>query len=348
METLRPARDAGSAVQMQNSERAESLAAFGMVGESTPFRAMVDHIQRVAACGSSAPVLIEGDTGTGKELAARAIHYLGPRRDRPFAPLNCGALPENLIESELFGHVRGAYTDARQARPGLIAQAEGGTLFLDEVDALPPKAQVSLLRFLQDYRYRPVGQDGERGGNVRVIAAGNQSLAALVARGKFREDLLYRLNVLMVRLPRLADRPGDAVLIARHFLRRYCRQYGRSELSFHPATLEWMARHNWPGNVRELENLVHRLVLLADQPEIRYLGGLDLRGDAAVTSRSADSFPDFRHAKEQAIRDFERQYLVNLLDHAGGNVSAAARLAHKERRSLVRLLKKHGIRRNVD
>ena len=350
MESLRtvPAQDdSGTAVHHRLPDLSDGLEVFGMVGASAPFRGLVDHLQRIAACGSSAPVLIEGDTGTGKELAARAIHYLGPRRDRPFAPLNCGALPENLIESELFGHVRGAYTDARQARSGLIAQAEGGTLFLDEIDALSPKAQVSLLRFLQDYRYRPVGQDGERGGNVRVIAAGNQPLAGRVARGLFREDLLYRLNVLSVRLPRLAERPGDAALIARHFLRRYCRQYGRGALSFHPVTLEWMARHSWPGNVRELENLVHRLVLLTEQQEIRYVGGLDLRGDAEVSSRPAASFPDFRQAKEQAIRDFERQYLLDLLDQAGGNISAAARLAHKERRSLGRLLKKHGIRRSA-
>jgi two-component system response regulator GlrR len=347
METLRPAtmRDC-SGNNATDADAAEGLDAFGMVGRSPAFRGMVGQIRRIAACPSSAPLLIEGDTGTGKELAARAVHYLGPRRDRPFAPLNCGALPENLIESELFGHARGAYTDARQARPGLIAQAEGGTLFLDEIDALSPKAQVSLLRFLQDYRYRPVGQDGERGGDVRVIAASNRPLAALVGGGSFREDLLYRLNVLSVRLPRLVERDGDAVLIAGHFLRRYGRQYGRDGLRFHPSTLEWVARHTWPGNVRELENLVHRLVLLADGPEIRHPAAADPA--AARAPSAAVGYPDFRIAKAQAIRDFEHDYLVDLLAHAGGNVSAAARLAHKERRALGRLLKKHGLDRTRD
>ena len=214
METLRPVLEAGSAERSFRSERADALDAFGMVGASPPFRALIGHIQKVAACGSSAPVLIEGDTGTGKELAARAIHYLGPRRDRPFAPLNCGALPENLIESELFGHVRGAYTDARQARSGLIAQAEGGTLFLDEIDALTPKAQVSLLRFLQDYRYRPVGQDGERGGDVRVIAAGNQPLAGLVARGLFDSRARAQAAISAGRVTvdgRVVAKPSEAV-----------------------------------------------------------------------------------------------------------------------------------------
>jgi transcriptional regulator with GAF, ATPase, and Fis domain len=186
-----------------------------LIGLSPAFRDMVGLVQRIAQ--TDAPVLIEGETGTGKEVAARAIHYSGSRRDRPFVPVNCGAIPENLIENELFGHVRGAYTDAREPQPGLIALANGGTLFLDEVETLCPKGQVALLRFLQDLNYRPLGSRREESADVRVIAATNIDLSELVHAKQFRMDLYYRLQILFLRMPPLRERTGDAALLAEHF-----------------------------------------------------------------------------------------------------------------------------------
>src|SRR6185312_8391616 len=186
-----------------------------LIGQSQAIVAVRAQLQRFAAC--DVQVLIEGETGTGKEVAAREIHYASARRDLPFVPVNCGAIPDSLIESELFGHGRGAFTDAKVAQPGLVDHAEGGTLFLDEVDALSPKGQVALLRFLQDHEYRPVGGQKARMANVRLLAATNADLAAQVAGGRFRQDLLFRLEVLTLDLPSLADRPEDVPLLARYF-----------------------------------------------------------------------------------------------------------------------------------
>ena len=231
-----------------------------LIGTSPAHRYMLAQLGLIAA--SQAPALIEGETGSGKELAARAIHYDGPRRSGPFVPVNCGALPDSLIESELFGVQRGAFTDARQSRRGLVAEAEGGTLFLDEVDALSPKAQVSLLRFLQDQHYRPVGSAREHCSNVRLIAAANRPLDGLVASHVFRADLLYRLKILHLELPPLRDRGSDVLLLARHFIQRFSTQYGSAAKALHPATEAWLHQHPWPGNVRELENWVHRQYLM--------------------------------------------------------------------------------------
>jgi len=310
----------------------------GMVGEAPTFRAMSAQIRRIAL--AAAPVLIEGETGVGKELAARAIHYLGERRDRPFVPLNCGAVPDNLIESELFGHVRGAFTDAVRERCGVIRQAAGGTLFLDEVDTLSPKAQVVLLRFLQDRHYRPVGDDRLLASDARIIAASNRPLHHAVASGCFRADLLYRVNILSLRVPPLRERAGDVALLARHCAERFCVQYGLAHKTFEAATLDWLCARDWPGNVRELENCVHRLVLLADGDDVIRHQDVD-----AVAADGGASPRSFHEAKALAIAQFERRYLAELLAHADGNVSAAARLAQKERRAFGKLLKKHGIGR---
>ena len=202
------------------------------VGASDALVAALQQLRQVARC--EAPVLIEGETGTGKELAARAIHYGGARRDGPFVPVNCGAIPETLVESELFGHERGAFTDAREKRTGLVAEARGGTLFLDEVDALNARAQVTLLRFLQDQRYRPVGTPREQRGDVRVIASTNRPLDALAEAGQFRADLLYRLKVLHLVMPPLRDRGDDAVLLAHHFVARFVAQYRMPTKTLHP------------------------------------------------------------------------------------------------------------------
>jgi DNA-binding NtrC family response regulator len=326
------------------SERSPQL-----VGRAPAFLQALTLIERMARY--DAPVLIVGETGTGKELAARAIHYQSERRDAPFVPLNCGAVPETLIESELFGCERGAFTDARQARSGLIAAAEGGTLFLDELDSLPLRAQVSLLRFLQDYRYRPVGGTRECSGDVRVVAAASPRLHELLQTGAFRDDLAFRLNVLLLEMPPLRDRPGDARVLAEHFIARHARQHALPPRALAPGCVDWIARYAWPGNVRELDNRVQRALLLSDGEE------LDLRPCGTGMSHPVRSTSDgpasasdlraFNDARDEAMLHFERSYLEQLMHSAHGNVTHAARLAGKERRALGKLLKKHGLERNT-
>lgn len=318
-----------------------------IVGESDASRAMLSSLRRFAACG--VPVLLEGETGTGKELAAREIHYAGPRARKPFVPVNCGALPDTLIESELFGHQRGAFTDARTEQPGLVELAHGGTLFLDEVDALSPKAQVTLLRFLQDHEYRPVGGRVARTADVRVIAATNAPLEAYSQSGRFRRDLYYRLNALHLRLAPLRERRADIVLLAQHFLAAAVRQLGTAPKYWSEAALAALVAHAWPGNVRELENIALRACVDCDGDEVGLveLGASDavfaVGASAPVTVRGSADDASFSASKARAIAAFERTYLTRLLQAAGGNVTAAARQAEIERRQLGKLLKKHGI-----
>ncbi len=318
-----------------------------LIGQASVF---LDVLRQIAGIASiNAPVLIEGETGTGKELVARAMHYSGPRRAMPFIPANCGALPEALIENEFFGHARGAYTDAREPQPGLIAQAQGGTLFLDEVDALPLRGQVALLRFMQDLRYRPLGASGDRQADVRVIAATNVNLGELVAQRRFRPDLLYRLNIFSLTLPPLRERPGDVGLLARHFVRLYGNQYKIADLRITSADLEWIESYSWPGNVRELESLVHRAVVRSQGKTAIELGSVHAvaprEHKPALTSDADPSMSElgFRAAKATAIQAFERSFIVRVLHKSRGNVSAAARLSDKERRAFGKLMKKHGL-----
>ncbi|HJV97178.1 MAG TPA: sigma-54 dependent transcriptional regulator [Albitalea sp.] len=311
-----------------------------IVGASPAFLALLAQLRRVAA--SDAPVLIEGETGSGKELAARAVHYWGTRSAGPFVPVNCGALPDHLLEAELFGHERGAFTDAKLARRGLVAEANGGTLFLDEVDALSAKAQIALLRFLQDQRYRPLGSARELCTNVRLIAATNQPLADAAQLGRFRSDLMYRLKILHLELPPLRERPGDAEQLARHFAAVFCAKYRMPLKSFDAATMAWIARHPWPGNVRELENWVHRELLMADGQTIR---AMPPASADAPEQTDAPAIANFQHAKAEAVRRFEHDYVLAVLRQASGNVTRAAQIAGKERRAFGKLLKKHGIDR---
>jgi DNA-binding NtrC family response regulator len=315
-----------------------------MIGKSTAFLEMCKRINRLAAC--DAPVLIEGETGTGKELAARMLHYLGARRDKLFVPINCGAIPDLLIENELFGHRKGAFTDARDDQVGLIAHAHSGTLFLDEVDALSPKGQVVLLRFLQDRQYRPLGERWEKDADVQIIAASNTNLTRLAEAGQFRLDLLYRLKILWLELPPLWERKGDPELLADHFVRVGSRRFNRPVKTFHPATLEWFECHAWPGNVRELENWVYQELLLADGPEIRITLVNPCQPDQCPLldqhSRALDDLV-YCQAKAKAIESFEVKFLTNLMVQAKGNVTAAAKMAHTERRHLGKLLKKYSI-----
>lgn len=320
-----------------------------IVGQSAAYRTLLARLRRFASC--SLPVLLEGETGTGKELAAREIHYAGARSGKPFIPVNCGALPDTLIENELFGHVRGAFTDAKSEQPGLVDHAQGGTLFLDEVDALSPKAQVTLLRFLEEKEYRPVGGRIARAADVRVVAASNASLDQLAGEGCFRRDLFYRLNVLYLRLPPLRDRDVDIPLLAQHFLDVAAQQLGAEPKRWTDAALRALCGYAWPGNVRELENIALRAYVGSEGTEVgmAQLAAADPAFPEAAPERAGEIDRDdsFRASRNRAIQSFERLFLTELLRNAGGNVSAAARIADIERRQLGKLLKKHGIAREV-
>ena len=315
-----------------------------LIGCSPAFAEAIELIRHIAE--TDAPVLLEGETGTGKEVAARAIHYSGRRQDRAFVAVNCGALPEHLIENELFGHARGAYTDARAPQTGLVALADGGTLFLDEVESLCPRGQVALLRFLQDLRYRPLGAQREEHADVRIIAATNVSLWEMVLARQFRSDLYYRLQILFLRLPPLRERSGDAGVLASHFVNVFGARYG-----WPPRRLAWesiaaLERYHWPGNVRELENLVHRALLLTSAPVVSVPQQWLVDDPAAVRTPppAADCFDlSLMEAKARVLDQFERVYLSRALAQAGGNVSDAARRSGKERRAFGKLLKKHRI-----
>ena len=317
-----------------------------MLGQSQAIQAVRAQLQRYADC--DVQLLIEGETGTGKELAAREIHYASARRKHPFVPVNCGAIPDSLIENELFGHDRGAFTDAKAAQPGLIDHARGGTLFLDEVDALSGKGQVTLLRFLQDNEYRPVGGGATRISDARIIAATNMNLESQVAAGHFRRDLQYRLNALYIRLPPLREREGDVALLAEHFLQAAALKLRGPPKRWGEDAMRALIAHAWPGNVRELDNIALRAYMSAESAVI----GIDELSVAEPAfaglepdSRHRTNEPDvgFSAAKTHAIRKFEQDYLSRLMQRASGNISAAARLSGTERRQLGKLLAKHGI-----
>ncbi|MCJ7603253.1 MAG: sigma-54 dependent transcriptional regulator [Desulfobulbaceae bacterium] len=324
----------------------EEFIGLNMIGNSPPFLHVLRQIKKIARY--EAPVLIEGETGTGKEVAARAIHYLSERRDYPFIPVNCGAIPDNLLENELFGHEKGAFTDAKTGQEGLIRQAEGGTLFLDEVEVFSPKGQIVLLRFLQDQQYRPLGSSLTRRADVRIIAASNVTLSDMTDKGAFRQDLLYRLNIMLLKMPSLSQRTGDIEMLAKHFLDRYKLQYGLPGKVLHPETIQWMLSYHWPGNVRELKNMILRELLLTNGPSIK-LKKSDLvykdRRKNMLFDRRNNLFADvsFNEAKTQIISQFEKKYLEWLINETNGNVTQAAKLAGKERRAFGKLLKKYGI-----
>jgi DNA-binding NtrC family response regulator len=322
----------------------EQFAALNLVGRSPAFARALEQIKKLARYDVS--VLIQGETGTGKELAARAVHYLSARRNAAFVPVNCGAIPDNLLENELFGHERGAFTDAKDAQAGLVVLAEGGTLFLDEIETLSPKAQVVLLRFLQDRSFRALGGRRQQQANVRVIAAGNEDLAESVKRGRFREDLYFRLNLGLLNLPALRERRGDVRLLAEHFCGRYRQQYSQPEKNLHPGSLHQLEQYDWPGNVRELENMIHREFLFTDESAIT-LRDAQRRAERRQNLLDRRLAPllraTLRNAKGQFVSEFEKSYLSALLEKTRGNVTLAAREAGTERRALGKLLKKHGI-----
>ena len=313
----------------------EKLGLQQLIGQSPVFLAETSKIPVIAK--SDISVLIAGETGTGKEVVGRSIHYLSPRAGKPFVPINCGAIPVELLENELFGHDRGAFTGASGSRPGLIQEADKGTLFLDEVDSLPLLAQVKLLRFLQNKEYRPLGSTKELEGDVRIIAASNADLQQAVATGSLRRDLYYRLNVVPIILPPLRERSRDIILLARHFLAEYSARLNSPVVDFSPEAERKLLLYSWPGNVRELEHVIERVVVLSTQKIIHE--------DQITFSNENDQMSQlsFQEAKANVISQFETNYIQNLLIAYKGNISKAAQAAQKERRTFWELVRKHKI-----
>jgi transcriptional regulator with GAF, ATPase, and Fis domain len=336
-------RDLGAAGQAALSA---GLSLGSLYGISVAMRRLFELVKRVAK--SDSDVLVEGESGTGKELIATEIVRLGGRADRPLVIVDCGAVSPQLIESELFGHLRGSFTGATRDRAGAFEAADGGTVFLDEIGELPLDMQPKLLRALAAREVRRIGENRARKVDVRVIAATNRQLEREVNSARFREDLYYRLSVLTVRVPPLRERPDDVQLLVEHFLA----ERGASDKAslFTPEVMQQMARHDWPGNVRELRNYVERMVVLEDHLEASTMGAPSHRPPAPsqpyVASQAPDARTDlpFKEAKDLVIADFERAYLAELLRWAGGNVSKAARKAQLDRMHLHRLFQRYGLR----
>jgi DNA-binding NtrC family response regulator len=312
-------------LRLRKPGRGPSLPAAprGLIGESGAMAAVFRMIEKAAAV--TPPVLILGESGTGKEMVARALHYSGPRASAPFVTVNCGAIPETLIESELFGYVKGSFTGADQSRAGYFQTAERGTIFLDEISDTSPAMQVKLLRAVQNREIAMIGSRRPIGVDVRIIAASNKDLAGLVQRGLFREDLYYRLNVVTISIPPLRERGDDLFLLARHFAERYAREYGRQEPRFADSALRALRRHNWPGNVRELENVVQSALLLnesgviesADLPEL-------LRFSLSSGGRL-----------DRTLSEVEAEHVAAVVASVGGNRTRAARILGIDRKTLA-------------
>ncbi|MGI8917691.1 MAG: sigma-54 interaction domain-containing protein [Pyrinomonadaceae bacterium] len=324
--------------ESQQQRRSISITAHerrGLIGESGAFLTLIEKIPEIAKW--KANVLLTGETGTGKELYARAIHYSSARAGQPFMPVNCGALPPELVENELFGHERGAFTSAVSLQTGLIEEANGGTLFLDEIDCLPVLAQVKLLRFLQEKEYRPLGSPKMKQANVRVIAASNANLEEAVGHGKVRQDLFYRLNIISIALPPLRERKEDIPLLAHHFLAKYAREYEKEIGGFSQEALHLLMVYSWPGNVRELEHAVERAIVLCTGKRIEV-------GDLLLSNTDLDRRREsLQEAKAKEIARFEKNYILGVLSVCKGNITKAAQVAQKNRRAFWQLIQKHEI-----
>ena len=323
-------RQAGAQRSRSQPCRDESL---GILAQSRAMHAVMSMIDRAASCDT--PVLLIGESGTGKELLARALHKKSPRADGPFVAVNCSAIPEALLESELFGHRRGAFTDARDDRPGLFQAAQRGTVFLDEIGDMAPALQGKLLRVLQEKEVHPLGASAPVPVDARIITATHRDLATLVAEGRFRHDLLYRINVIEVRVPPLRDRPDDLAMLVRHMLDKHGAKLGKPGSSVSPGTMQLLHRHTWPGNVRELENVIERALVL---------------GNGAVIS--VDDLPESLKAAKGSgapapggsrLADVEREHIVRTIRRLDGNKAAAARALGLNRKTLYRKLIQHRI-----
>ncbi|MFW5878380.1 MAG: sigma-54-dependent transcriptional regulator [Myxococcota bacterium] len=333
------------ALRSENRRLRAELAARGagggldsLIGDSAPMEAVRKKIVRLAEYKTT--VLLSGESGTGKELVARAIHGLSQRSERPFVAVNCGAIPEALMESELFGHVRGAFTDAHSTRRGLVEEAEGGTLFLDEVGELPTALQVKLLRFLQEEEIRPVGGSRNLPVDVRVVAATARELQQEVEEGRFREDLFYRLNVIPLHLPPLRERPGDVPKLVRHFLERLGERLGKRVKGVSEEAMAVLESSHWTGNVRELENMLERVLVLCDGETIEVS---DLPERFRSAKRSLPELPSGSLSLKKTIPLLEAEIIRRALEETGGNRTRAAELLEISHRALLYKMKAYGI-----
>ena len=318
---------------------------YGFVGRSRRLAQTLNLLRRVAP--SSVTVLIRGESGTGKELAVRALHAMSGRASRPMITVNCPALPEQILESELFGYRRGAFTGADRDKTGLFVEADRSTIFLDEIADIPVSVQTKLLRVLQEKEVQPLGQTKTYSIDVRVVASTNQDLEGKIKRGEFREDLFFRLNAMPITMPSLASIASDIPLLAQHFLERFCREHGRDGLEFSAEALQYLIQRSWPGNVRELQNLISRAVLLCEETWIRKedLGmEQDYAGEAEPATVSEDwAGLDYREAKRKVLERFNAQYLCQALAASGGNVTVAAKTCGIERQAFQRLMRRYEI-----
>lgn len=322
----------------------------GFVGRSRKLVETLDLLRRVAQ--SSVTVLIRGESGTGKELAAKALHAMSPRAGRPMVTVNCPALPEHILESELFGYRKGAFTGAERDKTGLFVAADGSSIFLDEIADIPVSVQTKLLRVLQEKEVQPLGQNRTFKVDVRVIASTNQDLEGKIRRGEFREDLFYRLNVMTVTMPNLVAMAADIPLLAQHFLERYSREHGREPMEFSAEALQSLMQHQWQGNIRELQNTINRAVLLSEQTMISVD---DLWDEGRQVAEAGDSLVQdepvegqfnhlpYQEAKSQMLHRFNAVYLAQALRASAGNVTAAARSCGMERQAFQRLLRRYQI-----
>jgi DNA-binding NtrC family response regulator len=304
----------------------------GIIGESEAMQSAFHSIEKAAAVRAN--VLITGESGTGKELVARAIHYKSDRSSHPFVPVNCGGIPEGLLESELFGHIKGAFTGATETRAGFFQTGNKGTIFLDEVGETSLAMQVKLLRVLQEREICMVGSSRPQKVDVRIIAGTNKNLQGLIAAGRFREDLFYRLNVISIEMPPLRSRGADVLLLARYFSAKYAVEMGRAEPQYTDRALESLMRYAWPGNVRELENLVQRLMAMAegdiiDVPDLP----AGMRSECLVEERGLD----------RTLEDVQAEYVRHVMEKAKGNKSRAAKILGIDRKTLRERLKRFNI-----
>jgi DNA-binding NtrC family response regulator len=314
-----------------------------LLGSSPAMERVYQTIQMIAK--TDVTVLITGESGTGKDLAARAIHGLSYRSDQPYVTVNCPTLPENILESELFGYKKGAFTDASSDKIGLFEEARGGTIYLDEIGDISPSIQTKLLRVLQEKEIKPLGQTKSIRVDVRVIASTNRDLREKIRKQNFREDLFYRLNVLTVRMPALRERKEDIPLLAEHFLKHYCKEFGKPLKSLSPELMDLLLRRDWQGNVRELENIINRAILLSTGDIIKpyEIGWTGEQTNSCVVGSEIHRL-DYKEAKEQVLHRFHAEYLGELLRRNNGNVTRSARECGLERQALQQILRRYGIK----
>jgi len=318
-------------------ELAERYSYDKLIGNSRQMKEVYSIIAKVAP--SDVTVMISGENGTGKDLVARALHYNSRRSAGPFVKIDCTALPEGLLESELFGYKRGAFTGADRDKPGRVENAENGTLFLDEISDLTMPLQAKVLRLIQEHRFERLGENKTRSVDVRILAATNRDLEKEIERGAFRRDLFYRLNVVPIELPPLREREGDVLLLATRLLERTCERYERRSGGFEPEAVDALMRYRWPGNVRELENLIERLVVLADGQTVRV--GLDDLPDDVVAAE--DSFLSQAAARDLSLEELEKEYIKVVLTKTGGHKAKAAELLGINRKTLLEKRKRYGL-----